>query len=75
MKDTVNVEVAVPIAFLPWQVPEAATQQVSGMSATQYKIADLDQKAVDALTQRWLDDVYKAAGKPNPFKRMAFRGA
>ena len=56
--------------FFPWQIPEAASLTQNKGQAT---LAELPQNALDALVERWLKDVYAAAGKQCFFKRVTTR--
>lgn len=61
------------IRLKPWQVPNFATMELGprpreeGMiQAPSIPIADLEQGAFDALVERWVNDIYKKAGRERP---------
>lgn len=73
MSDPITVTTAVK--FRPWNVPNYAVQDVpprarqEGFSeAPKMSVKELPHQVLDAMAERWLNDLYANAGQRNPFR-------
>jgi hypothetical protein len=72
MADT--VEIKTKVSFRAWPVPDSASLDVppglkqEGMKPVPtFPLTELDDEVVDALAQRWLDNLYANRAQDAPF--------
>ena len=68
MSDT--IEVKTTVSFRAWPIPESAIVDFGDADDAQLPsipLTDLASDVVDALAQRWLDNLYANRGQASPF--------
>jgi len=73
----VTVEVSTKMRFKPFPVPNTvALEMPPGLrqdgfkTGPTFKLDEVDPQVLDALAERWLDNLYASVGKPSPFGRI-----
>lgn len=70
---TVNVKTTITAEFSPFSVPRYVQQVNQDGSSISRAIENVERNVVDALVERWLDNVYANLKTSNPWKRVSIR--
>jgi hypothetical protein len=65
-----------PLKLRPWRAPNYANvdmplgrRQDGFTQLPSFALSELAQEALDDLTEQWLNDVYRTAGKVSPWRK------